>query len=308
MFLLVAATMTGHAQSSSTKAAGTPTLGDTAAATDLLADSSDDDESQQRPPFLASGIAAGALRLDGGRTDQVVSAVLQLQPTSWLTLSAAPGFGRSTVSASAAGSAVPQRSVTSSGLTDIPLSASVWHGFNAMTWSPSVGASLLGTISTGDSSSGLGLGRSAMDADFIVSAQPLDQMNFSLGLLQPLSAASGNGAVSVESAFFLGRSTATISFSNEVGSADSSYALARSVGAGIAYSVAGPLTITLDGSHGLTSGAPGWSVSLGFGTAFAGISPVGATSPFRRLSKVFGKKTTAASGFHHRKSCTRRRC
>ena len=266
------------------------------------------DESQQRPPLFATGVTVGALRLPGDRTDQVVAAVLQLQPVNWLTLSAAPGFGRSSVTSGVTAGTRVGASTSSTGLTDIPLSAGVWHSFDAMTWSPSLGASLLATLSTGDSASGLGLGRSSTDADFTVSAQPLDQANFSISLLQPISSGSGNGSLSLESALFLGRSTATLGFSNEIGSADSSFALARSVAAGIAYSIAGPLTVTLDGSHGLTSGAPGWSISLGFGTAFAGISPVGATSPLRRLRKAFGKKATAANGFQHGKSCTKRHC
>ena len=52
--------------------------------------------------------------------------------------------------------------------------------------------------------------------------------------------------------------------------ADSAAVLSRSLAAGLAYSLAGPLTLTVDASHGLSGGAPSWAMSIGIGTAFAG--------------------------------------
>ena len=78
---------------------------------------------------------------------------------------------------------------------------------------------------------------------------------------------------------------------------DSGAVLSRSLGAGFAYALSGPVTLTVDGSHGLTGSAPTWALSIGLGTAFAGISPLSPTSALKRLKSTLGSKTTATSGY-----------
>ena len=90
---------------------------------------------------------------------------------------------------------------------------------------------------------------------------------------------------------------ATIGASGEVGTPDSGAVLARSLAGGVAFRVAGPLTLTVDAGHGLTAGAPRWTFVVGFGTAFAGINPVGATSPLRRFKGTLGGGVATPSGF-----------
>jgi hypothetical protein len=118
-----------------------------------------------------------------------------------------------------------------------------------------------------------------------------------VGASHPLSAQGGNGSIDLESAYSLGKTTANLGLSSELGRADSSATLARSIAGGVAFAVAGPVTLTVDGSHGLTTGAPSWTFSVGLGTAFAGISPLDPSSPLRRLKKVFGSRVTATSGY-----------
>jgi hypothetical protein len=63
--------------------------------------------------------------------------------------------------------------------------------------------------------------------------------------------------------------------------------IARELGGGLSYTIAAPLALTLDASHGLTPGSPRWVFSIGFGSASAGISPVNPTAPLRRLRTTF---------------------
>src|SRR5207245_11113819 len=75
---------------------------------------------------------------------------------------------------------------------------------------------------------------------------------------------------------------ASASFAADVGQADSNQALSRMIGAGVVYAIAGPLTLVIDGSHGLTSPSPRWVLSLGVGTGFASTSLLSPTPPLMR--------------------------
>lgn len=124
-----------------------------------------------------------------------------------------------------------------------------------------------------------------------------DHLNLAAAASRPLSANGGNASVDLESAYSLGIATATLGLSSEVGNADSGATLARSIAGGVAFAVAGPLTLTADASHGLTTSAPSWAFSVGLGTAFAGVSPINPSSPLRRLRKVFGSRLSSTSGY-----------
>lgn len=259
---------------------------------------SDEVESQQQPPRLAAGLTAGALDRGAGTTNQSLVAIVQLQPRPWLSLSVAPGVERTTYTGSvltrAGGS---KTSNAANGLTDIPVSVGASHVFDPLPWSPGVAAELTQTLAAGSSSSGTGVGHGTTSFYASLDATPIERLSFSLGAWRPLSSGSGNGSLDVESALSLGRATATLGMSNELGTPDSGTVLARSIAGGVAYSLAGPLTLTVDAGHGLTSGAPRWSVEVGIGTAFAGISPISATSPLRRMKKSFGAAAASGSGY-----------
>jgi len=252
----------------------------------LHAQTSTTDESRQRPPAFSTGVTAGAMSFSGGRSEQGVAVMLQYAATPWLTLSAAPGFAHTTFG-----------QTSTSGLTDVPLGAGVWRTLADLTWSPTISGSLYTTLSPSSGTNGVGIGRNTFGVSAAASGWATHQLNLTVGASHPLSANSGNGSIELGSAYALGKTTANLGVSSEVGSADSSAVLSRSVAGGVAVAVAGPLTLTIDGSHGLTSGAPSWTVSVGFGTAFAGLSPLNATSPIRRLNRVFGSRTSSTSGY-----------
>jgi hypothetical protein len=244
------------------------------------------DESHEHPPAFATGFGAGTMHFSGGRSQSAISATLQYSPNPWLTFSAAPGFGRTSLGRA-----------SSTGFTDLPISAGASHALGDLPWSPSIAGALYTTVSMGDSASALGVGRTVFGASAALSAWATDQLNLTAGASHPFNANGGNGSIDLEAAYSLGVPTATLGFSSEVGRADSAATLARSIAGGVAFAVDGPLTLTIDGSHGLTAGAPSWTLSVGLGTAFAGISPLNPSSPLRRLKKVFGSRLTATSGY-----------
>jgi hypothetical protein len=226
------------------------------------------------------------MHFSGGRSQSAIAATLQYSPNPWLTFSATPGFGRTTLGR-----------VSSSGFTDLPLNAGAADSFSDLPWSPSIAGSLYTMVAMGDSASTLGLGRTVFGAAVAVSGWATDQLNLAAGASHPFNAGTGNGFINLEAAYSLGIPTATLGLSSEVGRADSAATLARSVAGGLAFAVHGPLTLTIDGSGGLTPGAPSWSFSIGMGTAFAGISPLNPSSPLRRLNKVLGSRVTSTSGY-----------
>ena len=259
---------------------------------------SDDVESQQRPPRLAAGLTAGALDRGASASTQSLVAIVQLQPRSWLSLSVAPGVERTTYAGGGLGRVGgPKTGSTGNGLADIPISAGVSHGFEPLPWSPGIAAELTQTLAAGSITSGTGVGHGTTSFYGAIEATPVERLSLSVGEWRPLSSGSGNGALDVEGALSLGRATATFGMSNELGTPDSGTVLARSIAGGIAYALAGPLTLRVDAGHGLTTGAPRWSVEVGLGTAFAGLSPISASSPLRRMKKSFGAGSASGSGY-----------
>src|SRR5258708_33576308 len=105
-------------------------------------------ESQQRPPAFATGIGVGAMHYHGGRNTSGVAATLQYSPQTWLTLSATPGLGHTSLGRT-----------SSSGLTDMPLSVGASHAVGDLPLSPSISGSLYTSLSFADTTKPLGFGR-----------------------------------------------------------------------------------------------------------------------------------------------------
>jgi len=243
-------------------------------------------DAQDAAPRFASGVTAGAMSFSGGRSEQAMSVLLEYRPVPWLFFSAAPGYGRTTYG-----------SFSSTGPTDIPLAAAARYSASATPWSPAIIGSLSDMISTAQSGSTLGVGRNAIVAGAGLSIAPLNRTYLSADLSHPLTSASGNGSADVWISRSLGFATPSLGYSAEIGTADSAATLARSVAGGISFIVAGPLSLAIDGGHGLTSGAPRWTFSVSFGTAYGGISSVSGGSLFGRLKNAFGSRATSSSGY-----------
>ncbi len=123
-------------------------------------------------------------------------------------------------------------------------------------------------LKLGDSAATLGMGSNTLEASAALSLSPTERLNLSADVAHPLAANSGNGSVSLESSLSFGRATGNVGLNAEVGRPDSGAVLSRSLAAGVAWTLAGPLTLTVDGSHGVSGSAPTWALSIGVGTAF----------------------------------------
>ncbi|HKO15576.1 MAG TPA: hypothetical protein VJU87_05015 [Gemmatimonadaceae bacterium] len=241
---------------------------------------------QEDVPQLSTGLIGGSIRYAGGRTEQAVSALIQMSPTPWMSLTAAPGYGHTTLGSS-----------TTDGMTEVPVSASVLFGLGDLPWMPLFSVTGSSVLTLGDRMSGVGAGSSSMDAGVGMLAWPMERLALSVGGTFPIARGVGNSMASAEVAIPLEPFITTLGYTSEFGTADTGAQLARSMTGGVAIAVGGPLTLTLDGSHGLTTGAPDWSFSVGLGTAFTGISPLNASTAVNRLKRVFGRRMLSTSGY-----------
>jgi hypothetical protein len=246
----------------------------------------DDSLTSEHPPAVAFGTSAGTLKLPSGRTEQAVSAILQLQPREWLTLAVTPTFAHA--------GATSNKTLAVNGLTDLSMDVGVSHTFD-VPLSPSLGVSLDATLPTGDTLKGLGSGTTSFGLGVAGSVSPTGGLTLTGGISVPLStdnlssvlSADNGGSLDLEAGFaVLPRLDLSAGFDTDLAKGSATDA-ARSVAGGLALGLVGPLTLTVDGSKRIAGDAPEWSVTVGLGTAFAGVSPVGPTSPLRRLKHVF---------------------
>lgn len=245
-------------------------------------------DSTGRGAGLLAGLAFGAAKVTTVRSERALSGVLAYQPRAWITLSTSPTFVHVTDDTNGT-------RLTSSGLGDLPLTVAVEQGLPGA-WSPDFAASLSVTVPTGSTQCGLGSGNTSVGLDLGAGVSPVDPVHLSVGASRGLSGVSSQSALTAPKATSLSMDasvdvaegwTASVSFSGDVGQVDSTQALSRDVGFGTSHTLGKRLTVTIDGSAGLTSGSPKWALSLGIGTAYSGISPVGPNSSFRRLRGTF---------------------
>jgi hypothetical protein len=242
----------------------------------------------QAPPPVRAGVAVGVVSLSDVRSEQALTTTFEYDPTSWLTLSVIPSGVRISQSPAAGG-----RSVSRSGLTDLPVSAAAAYTFPTGL-SPSVGAGVTVTLPTGNVLCGLGTGVASVGVNAGIGIEPFDPLRLSVDASRSLTGSVSQSAlipaqatwVSSDASVILSdRWTANVSYGTAFGVPDSM--LARELGGGLSYTIAAPLALTLDASHGLTRGSPRWVFAIGFGSAFTGISPVTPTAPLRRLRTTF---------------------
>lgn len=255
------------------------------------------------PPASAQIVRAatvvGGARLPSGADETGVAAVLEVVPVEWLTLAARPTWAR--VSGSDAAGAF-----ASSGLTDLPVELGLWHDIPGPL-SPGLGASLGVTFPTGDTAQGLGSGQFSVGASLGGSVSPIDRLAFGADFYRPLTGAGWNSAFSAANATSLSleasldvtdRNSLHAGFTTDLGATDS-LGTPRSLTAGFAVPVARHISFTVDGARGLTSAAPKWAISVGIGSAFEGLNPVGLNSPVRRLAATLGRGINRGNGNGH---------
>jgi len=252
-------------------------------------------------PALTYGITAGMVRFNTQRSERAFSGTLQYQPKDWLSFDVTPAY----LSASLDSAGV---TYTSTGIGDLPISASVSKGFDDAFWSPDLGLGLELTLPTGSTACGLGSGSAGLGLDLGAGFSPVDPLHLYINASRSLSGLSSASSLDAPQATSLSleasyqvtpRFSAGLSFGGDFGHADSTQALSRSIGGGASWSIKGPLAFSLGASHGLTTGSAKWALSLGFGTAFAGTNPVNPDTPARLLKHVFSGGVGRGSGTGH---------
>jgi outer membrane putative beta-barrel porin/alpha-amylase len=255
--------------------------------------------SQEPGERARAGITGGVVRFGDGRTEQVLTGILEYDPTSWLSLSVVPSGVR--VSRTLNG-----QSTSRSGLADLPVSAAALYTLPGG-GSPSLGVEATVVLPTGNASCGLGSGVTSLAVNGGLGVTPLESVRLSLDASRSLTGGVAQSALTAPRATWVSstgsvelssRWSATLSYGADVGTPDSGRALSRELGGGVSYTLASALALTVDASHGLTPGSPRWVLSLGVGTAFAGTSPVLPTAPARRLQTTFGgtARTSGSTG------------
>ena len=256
-----------------------------------VASGSGEDSTEARVRW-AAGVSAGQLRFSDGAEERAIGAALAVRLWGWLDVSVNPTYAWARgAPVQLALRTIPGRQVQ--GLTDLPVSVGVSHGFSRA-WSPSLGLSLGVTLPTGDSATVGGGSVTAVGANASVGIAPAENFFLGFGAGRTISkgysaelASSSSTSLSASAGLTIGSVGLNTSYSFDVGAVETDYESARSLAGGINIPLIGDVALNLDGSSGLTKGAPNWALSFGIGTTTASLSSV-AVAPYQRLRTVFG--------------------
>ena len=253
-----------------------------------------DDEDEVEEPRLQFGVAGGALQYRAGRSEQAIGAVFRWLPVHYLSLAISP----TTVRAREAGLTAASADVIRSGLTDIPVEATLSKSFSGRL-STSVSASFGATLPVGDTASGLGSGEMGYSVSGGIGIVPAPHYSLNVGVGRSLtrfstqaafSSGTGWGDASIGYAMN-DRVSVSGGVSSDLGAVDSTLGQSRSLEGGASFVVAGSRTLNMSFSHGVSGSAPSWSMAFGFGTAFPYLNHAGARATDAALTSSFGGGT-----------------
>jgi len=197
--------------------------------------------------------------------------------------------------------------LTSDGFGDLPISIGAAHTF-ADRHATELGLTLDLSLPTGDAAAGLGTGAFAMSGGIGAGVGVGDKVRVAAAASRELTGSAGTSALSPTRATSLAfegdltvapRWTTILSLAADVGPTDSTQALDRALGVGARYQLHGPVSITLDASHGLTASAPRWALVLGIGTTIGGNNPAGGALSSRRIAHGVSAGVGRGNGTGH---------
>lgn len=232
------------------------------------------------------GISVGTVKLANGATQRDLNGIVGIQPKEWLTITA-------TVSAVHIATTYAGTPVTSDGLGDLPISVGATRALPGPR-DAELGATLDLVLPTGDATAGLGTGSFTMSGGVGAAVNPTTRLRVAVAASRLLTGEGGTSALTPTRATALAlegelalapRWAGTLSVEADVGPADSALALDRSLGLGARYQLHGPVSLTLDASHGLSASAPKWALVVGIGTTLGGNNPAGGELSSRRIAK-----------------------
>jgi hypothetical protein len=244
-------------------------------------------QATESSPMLTAGLSAGVMRFRSGLQREVLSGALQYRPTSWLTVGAAPTAVR----------VAPAGGAAYAGVGDLPVTVGV---SKPLAGAPafSLGAGLVASLPVGNRSNDIGSREVGWAMDLAAGFAPRDRFLFYGSVSRDLAGARGGGAIlsvrytslGADAALGLsGRFTATASLAADAARSDSLAPLVRTAGVGFTLRLVRDLQLIVDGGLGVNQDSPRWLLSIGVGTAYSGLSPVGLNNPGQRLKTTFGR-------------------
>lgn len=229
-----------------------------------------------QPVPISAGVTAASFEWHDGRREHAVATILQAAPRPWLMLGAVPTLLR------AEG---PGGTDVRGGFADLPVFAGATRGV-PLPGRPMLAIAGVATLPTGDAERGLGRGVALVGAEGTVAVSPLRWVTVRAGgarLLRdgglvpqgaPRSTVFGDLVATLG-----GRTNVGAGYAAELGDASSApWEPSRAVNAALVHAVAGRTALLVGAGHSLRGPGPRWSLSVGLGTAFGGVSPLGATS------------------------------
>ncbi len=256
-------------------------------------------------PSVTYGATAGVLSLSDGRTQSGASAVLRWHMPMGFALGVSPSYASLSAS-STLGTA------SASGLTDVPVELTFDHTFPGV-MPATIGAGFTVSLPVGDTVTGLGSGSAGYSIGAGLSVSPSDQFSFHVGAGKPLSDYSPSGALGgsdnvwgdAEATYqFTDRIGGTFGFDGDIASSDTVLGASRALAGGLAFGVAGPLTLTVNAAKGISGAAANWTFSVGLGTDFANLQSLGSSSPIQRVVGALGGQSHGQSTLTHGQSGT----
>ncbi len=246
-------------------------------------------------PFSV-GMAYGQLGFSDNSRERAFGASVALHLFGFLDLSVSPTYAWATSAPLVVTPRLTRPGRTVNGWADLPVSVGVSHGFDDLAGSPSVSLSLGATLPVGDTASvGSGTAGTGLNLDF--GMQPSDAVSLSFGVGHALSSGYSSGLASSSTTslgggatFQLGKVSVAVGYATDVGTPTAGYENAQSFSGGLSIPLISGFSLNVDGSHGLTNGAPNWAYSVGIGTTAAAISAVSAR-PYKALARAFGAGT-----------------
>jgi hypothetical protein len=227
-----------------------------------------------QPAPVAAGVTAASFAWKDGRREQAIGTVVQVAPRPWIVFGAVPTALRVTGADGAR-----------TGLADLPVYAGVSRRLS-LPLAPTVAIASVASLPTGDAERGLGRGETIIGGEATLSIAPAPRLILRGGgarLLRdgglvpdgaPHATLFGDAVVTIGT-----RTNASVGYAAELGDARTSpYAPGRSLNAALVRTIAGSTALLAGAGRTLRGVGPAWSLSLGVGTAFGGVSPVGASS------------------------------
>lgn len=246
--------------------------------------------------LFSAGVGYGQLGFSDGSRERAFGASVGVHLFGFVDISVSPTYAWATSAPLIVTPTLTRPGRTVSGLADLPVSIGVSHGFEDLPGLPSVSLSLGATLPIGDSTAvGTGSAGSGLSLDF--GMQPAEGLSLNFGVGHALSsgysvglASSSTTSLGAGGTFQLGKVGLSVGYSADVGTAEVGYENARSVSGGVNIPLMAGYALNLDGSRGLTKGAPDWVYSVGIGTTTASIVAVSAR-PYKALARAFGAGT-----------------